>query len=89
MYNIEPDMQFCQVWHQVYHREVFGMFKLQLQLQLHVFDVKQKNIFVAGETVFFPQVPVQFMSKSGKTLKFSNEIIHELQVRSSLASEQA
>ena len=55
----------------------------------HVFEVRQKSIFVAGETVFFPQVPVQFTSKSDKTFKISNEIIHELQVRSSLASEQA
>ena len=54
--------------------------------QNHVFDVQRKNIFVAADTVFFPQVPLLFVSKSGKKVKINNEIVHELQVRSSLPS---
>ena len=53
----------------------------------HEFNVQRKNIAVIGETVFFPQVPTLFVSKSNTTFKISNEIIHELQVRSSIASE--
>ena len=52
----------------------------------HVFDVQRKNIFVAADTVFFPQVPLLFVSKSGKKVKINNEIVHELQIRSSLPS---
>ena len=53
----------------------------------HEFSIQRKEIFVIGGTVFSPQVPTMFVSKSGTIFKISNEIIHELQVRSSLASE--
>ena len=53
----------------------------------HEFKVQSRKdhfIYVVGETVFFPQVPIMFESKSGTTYKISNDIAHELQVRSSL-----
>ena len=51
----------------------------------HEFEVRRKHIFVQGTTVFFPQVPLMYVSKTGATVKIANDIILELQVRSSLS----
>ena len=55
----------------------------------HEFSVgkRGKNIAVIGETLFFPQVPTMFISKCDTYYRISNDIIHELQVRSSLSTE--
>ena len=50
----------------------------------HVFNVGKKQVAVVGETIFFPQVPVSYISKPGTTFKIANDIIHELQVRSAI-----
>ena len=46
---------------------------------------KGKSVAVVGETVFFPQVPIMFSSKGSSYFRISNDIIHELQVRSTLS----
>ena len=48
---------------------------------------RAKTIAVDGDTVFFPQVPTTFISKCNTYYRVSNDIIHELQVRSSLVTE--
>ena len=48
------------------------------------FKVQRKKIAVVGETIFFTQVPVMSVSKSGSVMKICNEIILELQARSSM-----
>ena len=53
----------------------------------HEFRILKKKIAVIGQTIFFPQVPIAYTSKKNTTIKISNEIIHELQVRSSLSTE--
>ena len=56
-------------------------------MKYHEFKLQQKNfIYVVSETVFFPQVPMIYISKPGTTFRISNDIILELQVRSSLSS---
>jgi hypothetical protein len=46
---------------------------------------KGKTVAVVGETVFFPQVPIMFSSRGSSYYRISNEIVHELQVRSTLS----
>ena len=55
----------------------------------HEFKLQNKKdhfIYVVSETVFFPQVPTIYESKSGTIFKICNEIVHELQVRSSFST---
>ena len=48
----------------------------------HIYKVSRSKVFVASETIFFPFVPILATTKSN--VKIYNEIILELQVRSSL-----
>ena len=50
-------------------------------------STRGKTVAVIEETVFFPQVPVLFSSKTNLYYRISNDIIHELQVRSSMSVE--
>ena len=57
--------------------------------QYHEFSpsTRVQSVAVAGETVFFPQVPILFSSKGDTYYRFSNDIIHELQVWSTKNAE--
>ena len=47
----------------------------------------QHQSAVVGDTVFFPQVPVLFTSKGNTYYRINLDIMHELQVRSTLTED--